>query len=221
VEERTGRLEAGLRAVVDDAAARSRASIAVGIDGEPVGVVVLGDEVRSTSAAAVSRLRALGLDVRLLTGDARGAAEAVARTVGIEAGAVDAQVLPADKLAVVRALQESGARVAMVGDGINDAPALAQADLGIAIGGGTDAAITASDVTVMRDDLGAVADAIELSRRTVRTIHANLFWAFAYNVAAIPLAMAGKLDPMVAGAAMACSSVLVVLNSLRLRRALR
>jgi Cu+-exporting ATPase len=190
----------------------------VGWDGAVHGFVVLGDTVRATSAEAVRRLRGLGLRPVLLTGDNPGAARAVATEVGIEESDVHAQVMPADKAAVIAALQAQGRVVAMVGDGVNDAPALATADLGLAMGTGTDIAMHASDLTLVRGDLRLAADAIRLSRATLHTIKHNLFWAFAYNVAALPLAAAGLLNPTVAGAAMASSSLFVVTNSLRLRR---
>jgi Cu+-exporting ATPase len=187
-------------------------------NGSARGVVVLRDPVKATSADAVAELRALGLRPVLLTGDNAGAAREAARAVGIDAADVVAQVLPADKVDVVRRLQAEGARVAMVGDGVNDAAALAAADLGLAMGTGTDVAIEAADLTLVRGDLRSAGLAIRLSRATLRIIQQNLFWAFAYNVAAIPLAALGLLNPMIAGAAMAFSSVLVVANSLRLRR---
>jgi Cu+-exporting ATPase len=185
-------------------------------NGDALARFVIADRVKPTSAAAVRHLRRLGLEPVLLTGDNRAAAEQIAAEVGIET--IESDVMPADKVDVVRRLQDDGRAVAMVGDGVNDAAALAQADLGIAMGSGTDVAIEASDLTLLRDDLVAAADAIRLSRRTLATIKGNLFWAFAYNVAAIPLAMSGRLSPVIAGAAMAFSSVFVVTNSLRLRR---
>jgi P-type Cu+ transporter len=204
-----------LAAVRADAESRGRTVVAVAWDGAARGVLVVADAVKPTSAAAVRQLRDLGLRPVLLTGDNAAAAKAVAAEVGIDE--VVAEVLPQDKVDVVRRLQDEGRVVAMVGDGVNDAAALAQADLGLAMGTGTDVAIEASDLTLVRGDLRAAADAIRLARRTLSTIKGNLFWAFAYNVAAIPLAAAGLLNPMIAGAAMAFSSVFVVTNSLRLR----
>ncbi len=189
--------------------------VAVGWDGAPRGIIAVADTVKDTSAEAIRRLRDLGLEPVLLTGDHEAPARAVADQVGIDR--VVAGVLPAEKADVVRRLQSDGKVVAMVGDGVNDAAALATADLGIAMGAGTDVAIEAGDLTLMRGDLRGVADGIRLSRRTLGVIKGNLVWAFAYNVAGIPLAMAGLLDPMIAGFAMAASSVLVVANSLRLR----
>ncbi|MFD8826453.1 heavy metal translocating P-type ATPase [Streptomyces sp. NPDC059605] len=198
-----------------EAEAAGRTAIAVAWDGEARAVLEVADAVKDTSAEAIARLRALGLTPILLTGDNRAVAEAVAAEVGIDE--VYAEVMPEDKVDVVKRLQAEGRSVAMVGDGVNDAAALAQADLGLAMGTGTDAAIEAGDLTLVRGDLRAAADAIRLSRKTLGTIRTNLFWAFAYNVAALPLAAAGLLNPMIAGAAMAFSSVFVVTNSLRLK----
>ena len=198
-----------------EAEAAGRTAIAVAWDGEARAVLEVADAVKDTSAEAIRRLRNLGLTPILLTGDNRAVAEAVAAEVGIDE--VYAEVMPEDKVDVVKRLQAEGRSVAMVGDGVNDAAALAQADLGLAMGTGTDAAIEAGDLTLVRGDLRAAADAIRLSRRTLGTIRTNLFWAFAYNVGALPLAAAGLLNPMIAGAAMAFSSVFVVGNSLRLR----
>jgi Cu+-exporting ATPase len=209
---------------LDDALAsleeRGSTAVLVAWDGRARGVLGVADTVKETSAEAIRELRALGLDPVLLTGDNARAARAVAAAVGIDPDDehVIAEVHPEDKVSVVRRLQEAGRVVAMVGDGVNDAAALAQADLGLAMGTGTDVAIEASDITLVRGDLRAAADAVRLSRRTLATIKGNLFWAFAYNVAAIPLAAAGLLNPLIAGAAMAFSSVFVVTNSLRLRR---
>ncbi|MCI1261863.1 MAG: heavy metal translocating P-type ATPase [Tetrasphaera jenkinsii] len=204
----------GLRAAVARAEQSGATAVAVAWDGLARGVIVVGDTLKPTSAAAVRELRDLGLTPILLTGDNLAAAQVVANEVGIEQ--VIAGVLPEGKVDVVRRLQEQGRVVAMVGDGVNDAAALAQADLGLAMGTGTDAAIEAADLTLVRGDLRVAADAIRLSRKTLATIKGNLFWAFAYNIAALPLAAAGLLNPMLAGAAMAFSSVFVVLNSLRL-----
>ncbi|MET9427381.1 MULTISPECIES: heavy metal translocating P-type ATPase [unclassified Streptomyces] len=208
-------LPAGLKRAKEAAEAAGRTAIAVAWDGEARAVLEVADAVKETSPEAIRRLRALGLTPILLTGDNRAVAEAVAAEVGIDE--VIAEVMPEDKVEVIKRLQAEGRSVAMVGDGVNDAAALAQADLGLAMGTGTDAAIEAGDLTLVRGDLRAAADAIRLSRKTLGTIRSNLFWAFAYNVAALPLAAAGLLNPMIAGAAMAFSSVFVVGNSLRLR----
>lgn len=208
-----------LAAAFADAEATGASAVVVAWDGAARGVVVLRDPVKATSAEAVRELRDLGLRPVLLTGDGEGAARVAAREVGIAEEDVIARVLPQDKAAVVTRLRSEGRVVAMVGDGVNDAAALATADLGLAMGTGTDVAIEASDITLVRGDLRSAPAAVRLSRGTLRVIKQNLFWAFAYNVAAIPLAAAGLLNPMIAGAAMAASSVIVVGNSLRLRRA--
>ncbi|MEU6446512.1 heavy metal translocating P-type ATPase [Streptomyces sp. NPDC046979] len=210
-------LPADLARAKGEAEASGRTAVVVAWDGEARAVLEVADAVKETSAEAIGRLRALGLTPVLLTGDNRAVAASVAREVGIDPGSVFAEVLPQDKVDVVKRLQSEGRSVAMVGDGVNDAAALAQADLGLAMGTGTDAAIEAGDLTLVRGDLRAADDAIRLARRTLGTIKSNLFWAFAYNIAALPLAAAGLLNPMIAGAAMAFSSVFVVANSLRLR----
>jgi Cu+-exporting ATPase len=209
-------LPEGLAQSVRQAEAEGKTAVAVGWDGAARGVLVVADAVKPTSAEAVRQLQALGLTPIMVTGDNKAAATTIARQVGIDE--VIAEVLPQDKVETVKWLQADGKVVAMVGDGVNDAAALAQADLGLAMGTGTDVAIEASDLTLVRGDLRAVPDAIRLSRKTLATIKGNLFWAFAYNIAALPLAAAGLLNPMLAGAAMAFSSVFVVSNSLRLRR---
>ncbi|WP_374023571.1 heavy metal translocating P-type ATPase [Mycobacterium sp. HNNTM2301] len=208
-------LDHELLAEKERAEAEGKTAVAVGWDGRARGVLVVVDTVKPTSAEAVRRFKDLGLTPILLTGDNRGVAERVAAEVGI--AQVIAETLPADKVAAITRLQSEGRVVAMVGDGVNDAAALATADLGVAMGTGTDIAIEAADLTVTRGDLRAAVDAIRLSRRTLTTVKANLFWAFGYNIAALPLAALGMLNPMLAGAAMAFSSVFVVANSLRLR----
>jgi Cu+-exporting ATPase len=208
-------LNGDLGSALETAQAAGRTAVAAAWDGQVRALLVVADTTKPTSAEAVARLRELGLRPVLLTGDNAATAHSVAAAVGIDE--VTAEVLPSEKADVVRRLQDEGRVVAMVGDGVNDAPALAQADLGLAIGTGTDVAIEASDLTLVSGDLRAAGDAIRLSRRTLGTIKGNLFWAFAYNVAALPLAALGYLNPLVAGAAMALSSIFVVSNSLRLR----
>ena len=215
LDDRSQQLPEKLTDWMRQAEAEGKTAVAVSWDGKPRGALVVADAVKPTSAEAVARLRALGLTPIMLTGDNQAAARTIAGQVGI--GEVIAEVLPKDKVATVKRLQAEGKVVAMVGDGVNDAAALARADLGLAMGTGTDVAIEAADLTLVRGDLRAVPEAIQLSRKTLATIKGNLFWAFAYNIAALPLAAAGLLNPMLAGAAMAFSSVFVVSNSLRLR----
>lgn len=198
-----------------DAQQQGHTALAVLVDGSPAAVLTVADQVKPTSAAAIQQFQELGIETMLLTGDNQAVADTVAAEVGIDH--VKAEVMPEDKVAVIEEYQAQGYQVAMVGDGINDAPALAQADLGMAMGTGTDVAMESADITLVRGDLRAATDAIRLSRRTLGTIKGNLFWAFAYNTAALPLAALGLLNPMLAGAAMALSSVFVVSNSLRLR----
>ncbi|WP_370645428.1 HAD-IC family P-type ATPase [Pseudonocardia sp. DSM 110487] len=197
-------------------AATGATIVVIGVDGTVAGALAVADTVRPSAADTVAQLRAMGLTPVLLTGDAPAAAHHVAAAVGIDE--VHAGALPEQKVELVRSLQAQGRTVAMVGDGINDAAALATADLGIAIGSGTDIAVESADLVLVRDDLTALPAAVRLAGATIRTIRGNLAWAFGYNVAAVPLAMAGLLNPLLAGAAMACSSLLVVTHSLRLRR---
>jgi Cu+-exporting ATPase len=211
-----------LQARSDQLTSQARTTVHVAVDGRLAALIAVADPIKPTSAEAVSRLKRLGLDVVLLTGDDRRTAEAVGRAVGIER--VLAEVLPEGKLEEIRRIQEQGRAVALVGDGLNDAPALAQADIGIAMGSGVDVAVEAADIVLMRSDLLGVVDAIHLSRRTMRIIRQNLFWAFVYNVIGIPIAagvlyprLGLLLTPAMAAAAMAASSVSVVSNSLRLR----
>jgi Cu+-exporting ATPase len=218
LEEWSQHLPQDLVARMAAAEAEGKTSVAVGWDGAARAVLVVADTVKPTSKEAISQLRGMGLRPVLLTGDNAAVARAVAREVGIAEDDVVAEVMPQDKAEVVKRLQDEGRVVAMVGDGVNDSISLVQADTGISMGTGSDVAIEASDLTLVRGDLRAVADALRLSRRTLATIKGNLFWAFAYNVAALPLAAAGLLNPMLAAAAMALSSVFVVTNSLRLRR---
>ena len=212
-----GELPPTLAQAFEQAQGRGATPVAVYVDSAPTGVVVVRDTIKASSAQAVAQFKELGLTPYLLTGDNARAAAAVAAEVGVEAANVIADVMPEDKVSAVERLQSEGRRVAMVGDGVNDAAALAQADLGLAMGAGTDVAIEASDITLMNNDLRSASDAIRLSRRTLRTIKGNLFWAFAYNVALIPVAALGLLNPGLAGIAMGFSSVFVVTNSLTLR----
>jgi len=217
----------GVSGVIDGAQVEVRTSAAnvnsvetcvdVLVDGELAGTIFVADQAKPTSAAAIAECRSLGIQPLMATGDRRSVAEVVAREVGIPEDDVHADLSPADKLTLIADLQAQGRCVAMVGDGVNDAAALAAADLGISMGAGSDVAVHASDLTLMRNELTSVVDAIRLSRRTLRTIQLNLLWAFGYNIAAIPLAMSGRLSPFVAGVAMVMSSVFVVSNSLRLR----
>jgi Cu+-exporting ATPase len=209
-------LPAEAMTLAEAASDAGRTAVLVAVDGVAVGGLVVSDLIKDSAAGAVARLRAMGLRTILLTGDHQGAADIVGREVGVDE--VFAEVLPTDKAAVIQRLQASGRRVAMVGDGINDAAALATANLGLAVISGTDVAMKSADIILVRRSLDVIPDAILLARRTLRTIRGNLIWAFAYNVAAVPLAAFGLLNPLIAGFAMSLSSVFVVTNSMRLRR---
>ena len=213
-----GELPPALQTALDEGRRMGATPVVVAVDKQAIGVITVRDTIKASSAQAVALFKELQLEPHLLTGDNAAAAWAVAAEVGIDSENVIAEVMPKQKVAAIERLQSEGKTVAMVGDGVNDAAALAQADLGLAMGAGTDVAIEASDITLMNDDLIAAADAIRLSRRTLGIIKGNLFWAFAYNVLLIPVAAAGFLNPMLAGIAMAFSSVFVVSNSLRLRK---
>ena len=215
ISEQGAVISSAFEEVITEHTSRGETMVLVALDGQVKGLLGIADQVKETSAPAIARFKELGLTPVLLTGDTENVARQVGQQVGIEE--VIAEVQPQDKVVAVFRKQGRGATVAMIGDGVNDAAALAQADLGIAMGSGTDVAMQAADITLMRPDLLAAVDAIRLSRRTLKIIKGNLFWAFAYNVAAIPLAALGLLNPMLAGAAMACSSAFVVGNSLRLR----
>lgn len=212
---RTGIREAVLPAM-EELERNGRTAMLAGIDGQYAGLVAVADTIKDTSREAVRRLQEMGIKVIMMTGDNERTAQAIGKEVGVDE--VIAEVLPEGKAEEVKKLQRQGKKVAMVGDGINDAPALATADIGMAIGTGTDVAIEAADITLIRGDLNSIADAILMSRKTMRNIKQNLFWAFAYNTIGIPIAAAGLLAPWVAGAAMAFSSVSVVLNALRIQR---
>jgi Cu+-exporting ATPase len=210
--------EGALAALSDELAQAGQTPVLVAADGQPLGVIGLLDELRPGAAEAVARLTRMGIEVHLLTGDRQRAARAIGAQLGIAPERIHAEVLPENKVAEVALRKQQGQVVAMVGDGVNDAPALAEADVGIAVGGGADVALEAAPLVLMRPEPALVADAIALSREGLKTIRQNLYWAFGYNVVAIPLAAAGMLSPMLGSGAMAFSSVSVVANSLRLRR---